>query len=73
MESLGVLEKEKEICDLIIGYKKKKGEDFDTWEFKKDSIDTRKDTITTSIENGIMDFEGYKKKIKSQYEWESKW
>ena len=72
MESLGVLEKEKEICDLIIGYKKKKGEDFDTWEFKKDSIDTRKDTITTSIENGIMDFEGYKKKIKSQYEWESK-
>ena len=72
MDSLGVLEKEKEICDLIIGYKKKKGEDYDTWEFKKDSIDTRKDTITSSIENGIVNFEMYKKKIKSQYEWETK-
>ena len=72
MDSLGVLEKEKEICDLIIAYKQKKGEDFDTWQFKKESIDTRKDTITSSIENGIMDFEGYKKKIKNQYQWESK-
>ena len=72
MDSLGVLEKEKEICDLIIGYKQKKGEDFDTWEFKKESLDTRKDTITSSIENGIMDFEGYKKKIKNQYQWETK-
>ena len=72
MDSLGVLEKEKEICDLIIGYKKKKGEDYDSWEFKKESIDTRKDTITSSIENGIMTFELYKKKIKAQYEWETK-
>ena len=72
MDSLGVLEKEKEICDSIIESKKKKGEDYDTWEFKKDSIDTRKETITSSIENEIMDFEMYKKKIKSQYEWETK-
>ena len=72
MESLGVLEKEIEICDLVIGYKKKKGEDYDTWEFKKDTIGTKKETITTAIENGIVDFEGYKKKIKSQHLWESK-
>ena len=72
MDSLGVLEKEKEICDSIIEYKKKKGEDYDTWEFKKESLDTRKDMITSSIENQIMDFEMYKKKIKGQYEWESK-
>ena len=65
MKSLGVLEKEKEICDLIIEYKKGKGADYDEWEFKKDSIDTQKDTITTSIESGLMDFEGYKKKNKN--------
>ena len=72
MESLGVLEKETGICDLIIGYKKKKGEDYDTWEMKKDNIETKKDAITSSIENGLMDFDGYKKKIKNQHIWESK-
>ena len=72
MDSLGVLEKEKEICDIIIKYKKKIGEEYDTWELKKENIDTRKDMITTSIENGLMDFEGYKKKIKAEYQWESK-
>ena len=72
MDSLGVLEKEKKICDIIIAYKKKIGEEYDSWEIKKDTIDTRNDTITAAIENGIMDFEGYKKKIQAEYQWESK-
>ena len=72
MDSLGVLEKEKEICDLVIGYKKKKGEDYNTWENKKQLLDAKKDKITSSIENGIMTFALYKQKIKTQYEWETK-
>ena len=72
MESLGVLEKEKEICDKVIKYKKEKGEDYDLWEIKKDTIDAKNQSITAAIENGIMDFEGYKKKIRGEYEWESK-
>ena len=72
MDSLGVLEKEKEICDIIIAYKKKKGEDFEIWNVKKLSIDTRIQTFTAAIENGILDFEGYKLKIKKEYQYESK-
>ena len=72
MESLGVLEKEKGVCDIIIAYKKKKNEDPGTWEIKKDSISTRFETIKTTIENGIIDFESYKKKIKSESLYEAK-
>ena len=60
MESLWVLEKEKEICDKIIKYKKEKGKDYDLWKIKKDTIKSQ--SITAAIENGIMDFEGYKKR-----------
>ena len=38
MNSLGVLEKEKELCDIIIIDKKNIGKDYDLWEDKKDSI-----------------------------------
>ena len=72
MDSLGVLEKELQICDIIIAYKKKKGEDYDTWELKKDSIETKKQVITSNIESGGMDFEMYKKKIQVEYQWEAK-
>ena len=72
MDSLGVLEKENGVCDIIIAYKKKKNEDPGTWEIKKDSISTRLETIKTTIENGVIDFEGYKKKIKAESQYENK-
>ena len=52
--------------------KKKKRKNYDKWELKKKSIDYKTKIITTSIENGIVDFEEYKKQIKSQYVWENK-
>ena len=72
MVSLGVLEKEKEICNKIIEYKKNRNEDYDTWEIKKESIDDKIGIVTSTIQDGIWDFEMYKKKIKEQYAWESK-
>ena len=72
MDSIGVLQSELEICDLIIGYKKKKNEDYDTWEFKKETIQTRMETIQSAVEEGILDVEGYRKKIKAEYQYESK-
>ena len=62
MTSLGVLEKEKEICDKIIDYKKNKKEDYDKWEMKKKAIDQKISMITSTIESGKWDFEIYKKK-----------
>ena len=72
MDSLGVLERELKICDIIIGYKKKKGEEYDTWELKKDTIETKKQVISSSLDSGGMDLERYKKKIKEEYNWEKK-
>ena len=72
MTSLGVLEKEKEICDKIIEYKKRIGEDYDTWEIKKESADDKIGIVTSTIQDGLWDFEMYKKKIQEQYAWESK-
>ena len=72
MDSVTVIEKEKELCDKIIEYKKKRNEDYDTWEFKKENLDTKNQTITDAVENGIMDLEAYRKKITNQYKWEAK-
>ena len=72
MVSLGVLEKEKEMCDKIMDRKKNKNEDYETWKIKKESIDVKTETITSKIENGILDFETYKNNIKEQYLWENK-
>jgi len=72
MDSLGVLQKEKEICDKIIEYKKKIGADYDDWDIKKESIDDKMKTITSFIEDGVWDLNAYKKKIAEQFKWESK-
>ena len=72
MNSLGCLEKEKELCDKIIEFKKKNGKDYDIWENKKDSIKDQNDLILGFIQNQVWDFEMYKKKIKEQYIWEKK-
>ena len=72
MTSLGALEKEKEMCDKIIEYKKKRGDDYDDWEMKKDNIDTRMNSITTNIEGGIWDLNKYKQEIMKQNKNEAK-
>ena len=72
MDCLTALEKETQICDMIIDYKKKRGDDYDDWEIKKDSIKDKIDIITSKIQNGIWNFEIYKKKILEQYKLESK-
>ena len=72
MNSLTVLEKEKELCDIIIEYKKNRGEDYDTWEFKQHNIDDKILLITSNVQEGLWDFPAYQKKIKEQYQWEKK-
>lgn len=71
MNSLEVLEKEKEICNQIIKYKKdNKYEDYDIWEGKLDIINIRATNITNFIECGAMDIDQYKKSITTQMEYE---
>ena len=72
MNSLGTLKEESEMCDKIIEIKKKLNLDYDTWEIKKESIEQRTTYITSTIQNGIWDFDVYKKKIQEQSNWESK-
>jgi hypothetical protein len=72
MTSIGVLNKENEICDKIIEYKKKIGADYDDWEIKKDSVKDKIDTVTSFIQDGIWDLDKYKKNIMEQYKWEVK-
>jgi len=70
--SLGVLEKEKELCDRIIEYKKGKIMEFNIWETKKENIDKTIKSITSLVENGTWDLDQYKKKIKEEQDWEKK-
>ena len=72
MRSIGVLNEEKELCDKIIEYKKKIGADYDDWELKKDSVKDKIDTVTSFIQDGVWDFDTYKKNIMEQYKWEVK-
>ena len=72
MNSLITLEKEKEICDKIIEYKKGRGTDYELWETKKDDIDERISSIKSFLENGSWDSDRYKKEIMNQYNLEKK-
>ena len=72
MNCLGVLQKEKEVCDKIIEYKKKIGADYDDWDNKKENIDDKIKSITSFIEDEIWDLNAYKQKIAEQFKWESK-
>jgi len=72
MNSLTCLEKEIEICDKIIEEKKKINEDYDTWEFKKDSIESRNNIIMSMVQNGNWDLRTYKLKILEQRQKEVK-
>ena len=72
MTCLGALEKEKELCDKIIEYKKKIGADYNYWDTKKESIDDKIQEITDYVNEGKWDLDAYKIKIKEQYQWEEK-
>jgi hypothetical protein len=72
MDSIAVLKKELELCDEIINYKKARNEDYEKWAFKKDTIQTRMNTILSEIESGIMNFDAYKTKIKGEHIYETK-
>ena len=69
---LGVLEKEKDISDIIIEYKTKKNYNYDNINKKKEDIDNKINSITSLVENGTWDLNMYKSKIKEQKDWEEK-
>ena len=72
IDSLGVLEKEKELCDKIINYKKNKNEKYNIWESKKGKIDEKIGLITSLVQNGTWDLNTYKTKIGEEKDWEQK-
>ena len=72
MICLTALEKEKEISEKIIEYKKKIGADFNFWVKKKKAIDDKIQEITNYVNDGQWDLETYKNKIKEQYQWEER-
>ena len=69
---LGVLEKEKELCDKIIEYKKEKFKEFKKWETKKDNIDQKISSISSLVQNETWNLDIYKSKIKEESDWEKK-
>ena len=69
---LGALEKEKDVSDIIIEYKKQKNYDYTNFDKKKQDIDDKINSITSLVENGTWDLNMYKNKIKEQKDWEEK-
>ena len=69
---LGALEKEKDVSDIIIEYKKQKNYDYNNFDKKKQDIDDKINSITSLVENGTWDLNMYKSKIKEQKDWEEK-
>ena len=72
MKSLTVLEEEIALCDKIIDFKKKRGLDYDEWETKKGLAELQLNNTKSLIENEQMDFEGYKKLILKELQYENK-
>ena len=72
MTSIGVLNKENEICDKIIEYKKKIGADYDDWEIKKEDIGNKIKTVTSFVQDGIWDLTAYKKELIKEFNWDNK-
>ena len=72
MKSITVIEEEIALCDKIIGFKKNLGLDYDNWESKKDLAEMQLNNTKSLVESGKMDFEAYKKLIKSELAYEKK-
>ena len=67
---LGVLEKEKELCDKIIAYKKEKLLEYKQWETKKNEINKKMESITSLVQNEIWNLDIYKEKLDEELKWE---
>jgi len=72
MKSLTVLEKEIDICKMVIAYKKKNNLDFKEWENKIEQANKQLNDIKTKVENNEMDLEAYKKTVKDELSYEQK-
>ena len=72
MKSLTVLEKEINLCNFIIQYKKTKNFDSKEWENKIIEANTKLNEIKNKVERGEMDFEEYKKTISNELTYEQK-
>ena len=72
MQSLTALEKEIDVCKMIIAYKKKNNLDSKEWENKIEQANKQLNEIKTKVENGEMDFDAYKKTIQDELNYEQK-
>ena len=67
---LGILEKEKELCNKIIKYKNEKLEQCNEWEIKLNEINKKMESITSLVQNGTWDLNIYKQKLNEELKWE---
>ena len=72
MKSLTVLEKEIEVCKMIIAYKKKNNLESKEWENKIEQANKQLNDIKLKVENNEMDIEAYKKTIEDELKYEQK-
>ena len=66
MQSLSVLEKEIEVCKMVIAYKKKNNLDSKEWESKIEQANKQLNEIKSKVESEEMDLETYLKTIKDE-------
>ena len=72
MKSLTVLEKEIEVCKMVIAYKKKNNLDFKEWEDKIEQANKLLQEITAKVQSGEMNLSAYKKTIQDELAYEQK-
>ena len=70
MSSMGVIEKEKEIMDEAIEYKKSRNEDHKPFEKKKMFLEVLTGKIQDLVEDGKMTIDQYKVTVKNQLNYE---
>ena len=72
MQSITALEKEIDVCKMVIAYKKKNNLDSKEWENKIEQANKQLNEIKSKVENGEMDFDAYKKTIEDELNYEQK-
>jgi outer membrane biosynthesis protein TonB len=72
MKCISVLEKEIDICKMVIAYKKKNNLDSKEWENKIEQATKQLNDIKTKVESGEIDSETYKKTIQDEINYEQK-
>ena len=72
MKCISVLEKEIDVCKMVVAYKKKNNLDSKEWENKIEQANKQLNEIKTKKENGEIDLEEYKKSIQNELTYEQK-